>query len=228
MMKKSLFLLPLIAAIILAVLDFKEMVNREAEVASFRAGSNVKNWPRDERIANRRLSPVREPVSQNISATSVPVQFAEQYLLKHSKELDLKPYHQFKPIELRSPIVNTVKFSVSQDGIPIIGISLTFRFDPNGRLLQIDNQYRGLEKADTNPRSLLSIDEVLEKSLDQYSMIDTNLDAVPMILFATSTSERPELAYVLTVKEKTGERRPLEVVFRATDGQILAKSAARK
>ena len=150
---------------------------------------------------------------------------AEKYVAEKRQSWGVREYHELRPTTFESPLGTKVKYSAYQDGLPIVGSEITVDVTKDREVSVSDNNYQPLKKADlTQPT--LDYETILEKSPSKYKM-DLSVSAgVSKVIYVPPGGDEPELSYVMAVKENgTGPTENL--VFRATDGQVLGRQSPR-
>ena len=164
-------------------------------------------------------------VGRGITATEK----AQHYLDAHRTDLGIKPYHELRAVEFQSPLGTQVKFSVFQDNIPVIGLGIELQVSPSGLVSISDNQYPDVSQAETPKEKILTFESVLKLHEQDYQIMEGAIPTQELstFWFMRPGTNTPELAYVLSLRERNEEKKQVQVVFRATDGQILSRQYAR-
>ncbi len=163
-------------------------------------------------------------IPKNLSVTSNEA--AEKYLAEKRREWGVRDYHELRAQTYESPLGTKVKYSAFQDGLPIIGSEIVLEVTKDTKDVSVaENSYQPLEKVDTRQRTL-DYGVILEKNPGRYKIDLTVTTGVSKVLFVAPGSDRPELSYVMAVKEN-GNGPTENLVFRATDGMVLGRQTAR-
>ena len=196
--------------------------------------------------------------SPGVFPGKTPIEVTENFLLQHRKEWNLQPYHRLEAQQFLTPLGTSVNYQVTQDGIPIVGMSIRFRLDRFLRIVEVENEYRALEKADLNEANL-PVTKVVRQTETDYGLVSLDLPnstseqeqgdvesathassstsepvlpshsaASETVLFAHPASMKPTVAYAIDMKEKKSRPRGVLVVVRASDGQLLARTYSRQ
>jgi hypothetical protein len=169
------------------------------------------------------LPQTRQP-SMESGRYSTPFESAREYLEAHREEWGLKAYHEFRPVEYRTPLGSYIKFSVFENGIPILNLDIEMELDKSLKVTTVKNNYRDISR--TVAREALPFTDIVKRVEAEYQTLTQDETQRP-VLFVGEMSATPELAYVLDAKEKNGARRPVQLVIRASDGTILTQSFSR-
>lgn len=150
---------------------------------------------------------------------------ADKFIEQKRREWGVREYHELRPTTFENPLGTKVKYSAFQDGLPIIGSEITVDVTKDREVSVSENNYQPLKKADLS-QPTMDYETILEKSPSKYKM-DLSVSAgVSKIIYVAPGSDEPELSYVMAVKENgTGPTENL--VFRATDGQVLGRQPGR-
>lgn len=156
------------------------------------------------------------------------LEVARNFVELHRAEWKLQSHHELVPEVYRSPLGSRVKFAIVQDGIPIIGLALEVRMNRNLEVVGFENEYKPLEKADLSSPTL-SVSEVFQGASARLHLEPApgSEDHVGKILFPVAGAPAPQLAYAVSMKDPEGKARLYQMVFRAADGQVLAKQQSR-
>lgn len=231
-MKKILVLICLVALIAGGIFVFRgeeEMITKEVSEFVEPSAPSV-----GDRIKSMFKPPAKEEdVPQASTPTysgSDPVEVTREFLNAHREEWKLQTYHELRPVEHRTPLGSQVKYAVYQDGIPIVGLAIDFRLAANLQILEVDNRYQSLERLDLDSLQILNEEEISETALGKQYRPDPGVsNQFSKVLVVVPGQNTPELAYVAAVREQTldSKSRPVKLLLRATDGQILKKSFSR-
>lgn len=146
---------------------------------------------------------------------------ATAYLEMNRSQWNLQVHHDMKQVVMQSPLGSSVKFEFSQDGVPITGMYINIQLGKNNEITSVENLYRPMEQADLRA-PLLSAEDVSEK-ISQRFLSDRGAEASVM-LFAGSHTTKPEPVYSMSATEVANDgqtRRPVKLLVRAVDGQII-------
>ncbi len=161
------------------------------------------------------------------SALPNPVQVANNYLKEHRDQFQIQSYHELRPVPIATASGTTVKYSVYQDKLPIIGLGIEIKIAKDFSVEGLENNYRPVQAADLSNTGI-PLKKILERVSQRYIAEETSVAHASSILYLDSVSAAPELVYVVSLKENLGKGRNLQVLFRASDGLILGKSLAVK
>lgn len=171
------------------------------------------------------FSKVKGPISRNLTleeGQSVPqrtIDLTNFYLEKHRRDLNLQPYHEFRPAYFGSPDSSYVRYDVYQDGIWVWDMHLIFTVNEKGEITQKNIQYSPIEKLYFNVKDFENLKEVLPEKYKIKTLSE------PTKVIFTETSD-PTIAYVVEAIEKQSKK-PLQLIVRATDGLVLKKIRKR-
>ena len=160
-----------------------------------------------------------------------PQEVADNYLKKHRETFNIQPFHAPRSEVFRSPIGSKVRYTFTQSGLPIIGMEIQIRMDSNLVVEKVTNNYRPLKKVDLE--SLDSLSQETMREIAESNQYEEDLGGAKReynrVLVPVSGSDTPEVAFVAPVKERLpGNRtRPVQLLLRASDGQVLKKSFSR-
>jgi hypothetical protein len=148
--------------------------------------------------------------------------FRKRDLKDIENDLNIQSYHQVEKVDSETPMGKTVNYHFQQQGIPIIGMEVVVEM--KGRQVNVvKNNYRPIAEVDLNEK-FMTLEEIMQKTeLDkkQYS-----LELASKIIYIADHQKKGELAYVLPVYDSR-QGKTLQAIFRARDGQILAKTYGR-
>ncbi len=167
---------------------------------------------------DRNLAQVEFPASDNRS----PLEIARELISDKKTEWNLQPYHEMRAEEVSTPIGTRVTYSFFQDNLPLQGQSIQIIVSKRGKILSIENNYKPLERAEIQG---VDFSEVIARLKDKFEVTDADKIHDP-VLYPVPGLNKPELAYPLTIKSAKGPEK--EVLVRASDGEILLKTPARK
>jgi hypothetical protein len=166
------------------------------------------------------------PVAEKTKITgSTALEVAKNYLEAHRQEWNLQSYHDFRPVEFHTPLGSKVKFSVYQGEVPVVDMGIQIEIGRDLSVLAVQNGYQPIAKADFSERRL-NADQILQKNSDRYDAEGPVKLSQP-VLFVRPGSREGELAYLVPVHDKAEAHRALQILFRASDGQVLTKAFSR-
>lgn len=181
-------------------------------------------------LPNRKVSALpqqRASFDPIVISGDSPLEVTRKYLDDHREELQLQEHHALKPEEYRSPLGSSVRYQVYQEGLPVIGVSIGFRLDRNLRIVEVENEYRPLEKADLNEPAMPPA-QLAEEAAERYGLV---ADAAGVdsgrVLYAHPASLKPQVAVTVPMKEPTKHGRGVLMLLRASDGQLLQRTYSR-
>lgn len=151
---------------------------------------------------------------------------AQAYLLEHKGEFNLQEHHDFRPHVFTNPLGSTVRFDVFQDGLPLLGAYIDVEMDANRDISSVTSHYEPYPRVDTANKEVLSMEEIRVKMPERYGSIAGEAPSL-MLLPGVAGGGELELVYVMRFADKEMNGRPVQILFRATDGQMLRKSVAR-
>lgn len=224
MIGKWLFLATLCLAIYLALTDLNHKPNSSetpapAEVTTFHQGDRFLGWVRPE------PAPAVEQATPPVDEPAILV--TDRYLKENANQFGIRHYHKLHPVVFRSPVRTTVKYSASQDGVPLVGLEIQFVLGPDGKVAEVENRYRPVKRANLKLPRLNPL-EIVKTLSPEFHWEDGDASSVPLLLFVRENSDTPEPAYALRVIDTRSPASPQQLVVRATDGKILTKSLARQ
>lgn len=199
----------------------KPPTETEAPVRDLASFGAVGFPTRDEAPA---AAPAPAPLFVPIPARATsPRLVAEDYLEERKRAWGVQDYHELKGDVYESPTGVGMKYQVYQDNLPIVGMEIALDFNPDNSVRSLENGYRPVRKADlTAP--MLTQSEILQRQGDRFKLDEESTAGVSQVLFLPMGSDIPEVSYVMPVTENG---RASQVVFRASDGQILARQQSR-
>lgn len=156
-----------------------------------------------------------------------PLEAAAKFLESNSNVLNVREYHELKPHVTRTPLGSRVVYDVYQDGVPIVGMQIRLRMNREMEIDEIENGYRALDKVDVDPK--LTPSEAFDRVSEgrNFSPTAETFAFAGKIIFVRENAETPELAYVMPVQKCGARASHCQLVIRANDGQLLARSVAR-
>jgi Zn-dependent metalloprotease len=178
-------------------------------------------------------APKARPFSaEGISANSPyagldPVEAAKNYLETNKANWNLQDHHEIRHSTSQSPLGSTVKFEFAQDGVPITGMYINIDLGKNNEIRSVENLYRPMEQADLKA-PMLAPEEITEQLSRRY-VSDRGVDTT-VLLYAGHQSAKPEPVYSVSATEVANSgstRRPVKLLVRASDGQVIDVSYER-
>ncbi|MCB0416361.1 MAG: hypothetical protein KDD39_01845 [Bdellovibrionales bacterium] len=161
-----------------------------------------------------------------------PLEVAQDFLKKNKEILKLRDYHELRPQVMQAPIRTTVRYSVYENGFPVVGLDLSIQMDRYMNLVRVINNYRPLKPSDFSQLNTIRPQSAASLLPVRYHVEASSLRKNEPILYATTTTKRAELSYVLDVVDRApmGNRAnsPKQIVVRASDGQVLRTSLPRR
>jgi Zn-dependent metalloprotease len=219
-MRKALSWTVVAVALYLAAQEIREGVEKVNQASrAYRLGVSTQENASRVTFANSSMLPMPATPDKPMEPLSV----ANEYLSAHKDQLRLQPYHKFKAATIEKPFYTDVRFSVYQDNLPVVGLNIDVNIAKDLSIISVENNYRPVQKADLK-NSGMSFDEILKNASKRFIAEDSVASSASTILYVDSVNAFPELVYVLRLKEATGEKRNMQVLFRASDGLILGKS----
>lgn len=168
------------------------------------------------------------PLTGNELLGETPEEVAKAYIDLHRSEWGIKNYHRLHPTVFRTPMGTRINYAVYQDQIPIIGLGVRIHVDRNLRVKEVENEYRPLSRVDV-PDDLPKPRDLAAKTFEDYYDVDegAGLSEAP-VLVPVNGSDKPVVAFVIPARERTRRRRPVQLLLRADDGQVLRRSVSRE
>ncbi len=162
-------------------------------------------------------------VQNQIPSVQSPLATADIYLRAHLSEWHVLDYHELRPEPTVTALGTTVKYQVFQDGIPVVDMSIVVHVLANGNVTA-ESSYQPIPRVDPSATGM-EFEDIIRNFSDQFSE-NSDADAQSNRVIALDHSlGRPigQLAYQAFLLDRDSGN-PVEVVFRATDGQILRKT----
>lgn len=141
------------------------------------------------------------------------------------KKWALPKHHELKTERFHSPLGSTVIHHFSQNGVPIVGMEIRVKQEPNG-LLEEENTYRAIAEIP------IDRDRVAEQVLDlkskpgRYDL--SSLSADSLVILVRDAMSEGELAFATTAIDRAGTGEPTQLLIRVDDGKILKRSFGRR
>lgn len=167
-------------------------------------------------------------VSDSAPKETDPVKAALEYIEEHRETWNIRSHHELRPSLTSSPLGAAVRFDVLQDGLAVSGLSITIHLGRNNEVRSVDNMYRPLEPTDLS-QSMLTAEEAAGLVGERYLASEDGAEP-GMVLYANPSAQSPEPAYSMSMVELSNggaTRRPVSLLVRASDGQILDIAYAR-
>lgn len=203
--------------------EFRESLRKEASLASLSPAARSAGVPRP------RGEDGSAPDAATSGSTYFPIQTSREaadiYFNEHRAQWNIQDYHTLKPEFFESPLGTKVKYSVFQDGVPVVGLAIELDIGQDRRVTAAENTYLPVKKVDMN-QPFLSHEEVIARQAGRYTLDESSTAGVSRILYLAPGNDEPELSYVIPVHE-AATKTAVSVIFRATDGQVLGKQAGR-
>ncbi len=162
------------------------------------------------------------PVPARFAATAGEA--AETFLNEKRAEWGVREYHELRPTTYESPMGTKVKYAAYQDGLPILGSEITLEVTQDRDVTLGENNYQAVKKVDVT-QPILEFNQVLERA-GRYQLDMSATSGVSKLLYLVPGSDEPELSYSMQVKEN-GNGPTENLIFRASDGQILGRQVPR-
>ena len=156
--------------------------------------------------------------------SQLALKVASDYLDLHKREWQLREYHRVRGIVFVNPLGARVKFSIYQDEIPLQDMSFEFQIGRDLTIDSITNHYRPVEKFDVEKSKVLPFEEM---KLNLSRTFELGGTEYAQILVVPNGAQKPELAYVFSVKDRVDPTKSYDVVVRASDGMQLLKTTPR-
>jgi hypothetical protein len=218
-MKKFLVFGAVLAVAVLAYYDFREQAAPR---------SNERLRPRGLEVRRHAAVGGWEVPGRPAPAVESPLEIAEKYLKDHAEEMGLKDYHEMRASVFQTPLGAKVSYQVFQDGIPVVGSEIRLQIGRDQTVMDVDNRYLPVERVEISGVSALSSAQVQDLMQVSNYLPDPSVGGDPaQVIFPVPGPHRAELAYVVAAREPSGLRRPVQVVLRAADGQVLGKNVSR-
>lgn len=219
-MRRFLLILAVSAALYVGHQEFEEYVKvnssplqREAIAASVQTLAEIP----------RTTSSTAE-VGERMGLT--PLQVAEQYFNAHREEWKLQPHHEFRPVEFKTPLGTKIKYSTYQDGVPVLNLDISLQIERDNSVGAVENKYIPIEKAELKKKEM-KVEELLPLVSERYTSVEEPKTLTTPVIVVVPGSTSPQVAYLLSVKDKARKEGPVEILFRASDGQVLGKNKPR-
>ncbi len=160
------------------------------------------------------------------AGTLSALEVADRFIENQKKELGFQKHHSLQSVSFRTPLKTVVKYSVHEGEIPLMGLGFEVEVDGQMQVTKFENNYRPLLPGSGGSASAPEF--LLERLSPRYEVVENDPSFMTPIYFASAQAAKPELAYILRVRDRAGARRgPQQIIFRASDGQILSRSRSR-
>lgn len=236
-MKRFVFIFGFAIAALLIFTVFQELFNVEPPIRPTAIAPRFEErkpvtyaipQPRDNEpwAYQSKTDPAQTSPAQNPGGTALEI--ARSYLKSHREDLKIQPYHDLRPVEFKTPLGTTVIFTVFQDNLPLLNIEMSVQVTKELTIADVRGNYRPVKRANVNtPR--MSPQEVLERIAYRYDPEPSSVAGATSVIYVHPESDKPELAYVLAVKDRGRKSNSVvQAIIRATDGQLLGRSVARE
>lgn len=141
-----------------------------------------------------------------------------------SAYFELAPYHQFKKEEVSTPLAKQTRYQFEQNGIAIIGMDFVLEEDRKGAKTVTRMNYHRISEVDTQ-QNVMPMEDLLQKS--NLQSLPYSAQQFSKIIYVESEKKDGVFAVVLPAYDPVSKRQG-QFIFRATDGQLLAKTFSRK
>lgn len=138
----------------------------------------------------------------------------------------IQDYHQVESEKFESPLGNTVIYSFSQDGIPILGMRVRLKQQPDGLMIEEENTYRPIPKIPISKETLENSLAHLKENKTRYDFSALSTDS--LVIWVREGMKQGELAFSTSAIDTIGSGALTQLVIRSDDGKILRKALGRK
>ncbi len=159
--------------------------------------------------------------SFNIKKRRDILELANNYIEKNRLSLGIREYHKLSPTLYRSPLGTSIKYSVYQDELPIIGFEFLLDFDDKNNLISLKKRYFPVEKVEF--RVPLS-DEQLEFIFNQNGLKKENSHVSYVLV---PKGEELELAISFSGRLLKNNQKT-NLLISVNSGKILFRTFPRK
>lgn len=136
---------------------------------------------------------------------------------------ELAPYHRFvKELRLETPLKKIYHYKFEQDGVPIVGMEFELEENAKGIKQVLSQSYRKIPEVDTNQNAIPAEEALRKAGLKPLGDAPAN-----QIIYVEPGRQEGTLAVVTSFRDPRSKRTG-EVVFNASNGQILARTYNRK
>jgi Zn-dependent metalloprotease len=147
---------------------------------------------------------------------------ADEFLSGHRDEWQIQSYHELKADVFPNSEGTKVKYTVFQDGIPIVGMNIIVEVGADHQILSVTNGYHPVARADLEENAALPAEEIASALGDQYTIQPGTIAHSQRVLFFQPDLDEVELAYTLPLIPNQGNQAPVvQATVRASDGEIL-------
>ncbi|MFM8270476.1 MAG: hypothetical protein ACKN9V_09840 [Pseudomonadota bacterium] len=143
-----------------------------------------------------------------------------------AKGWGIQEYHQAQLESFDSPLGKTLVYSFSQDGIPILGMNIRLKEQPDGSLIEEENTYRPISRVPMNRVALEQQAAKLKESQGRFDLTGVSTDS--LVIIVREGMQEGELSFTTSAFDKMGAGGLTQLVIRSDDGKILQKSFGRK
>jgi len=143
-----------------------------------------------------------------------------------SNQWGIQSYHEIQTESFDSPMGKTRIYSFSQDGVPIIGMTIRLKEQADGSLIEEENTYRAISRVPIHRGNLEAKAEQLKTNDGRYDLTGLTPDSI--VILVRDGLEEGELAFATSAVDKARPGVPTQLLIRSDDGKILRKSFGRK
>lgn len=157
------------------------------------------------------------------------LEIANEYLSQMKVEFGIMPYHDLSPQVSKNPLGTRIRYSISQNGVPIHGYNLWLTVDAKtGSIDESANdlKYEPVDEIDLDLEEYLDRDELIE-TLNTDTFHPAQNQKIRKVLFVPPQSPAPVMAFVVQGRDPRRNSN-IQIMVRASDGQILRKYYSRK
>lgn len=151
---------------------------------------------------------------------------ANQFVEAHREEWRLQPYHELRAAVFESPFSAKVAYQVYQDNLPIIGMRIVVEVDRNRKAILFESNYRSVERLDVSRVEAMTELDLIRGLGERYEE-RREVKELTQALNLVDARNVPDLVFVVRVLDRSLNQ-PAQLVLRATDGQLVQKSFAKK
>ena len=138
----------------------------------------------------------------------------------------VQKYHEIQTESFDSPVGRTLVYSFSQNGVPIVGMSIRLKERSDGSIIEEENSYRPISEIPIH-RNVLEEQATHLKSQSGRYQLD-GLTADSLVILVREGLKKGELAFATSAVDKARPGVPTQLLIRSDDGKILRKSLGRK
>ena len=222
-MKKTFLLL----IILMAVYFFEENITffNHSIVSQSNFASEV---PLQKKATASLFQWVQQPLK--IETPSDALAAGERFIKGNESLFPIRSYHQLKGRVIENPMGMRVKYEVSQNEIPVVGMEIELQINSLGKVAVLSNSYHPIEKVELNRDSWLSLAEVIEGQEQTYKFSGTegSSGADSIVIYVEPGKFRGEIGYNVSVLDANKKNSVMaHAVFSVMSGQVLARHIAR-